>query len=96
MTLPTRHGWLTAWLCGALIVLLLVPAAAHADGDPASDVLAAQTLYVPGDGGFSAGQTARLSTLLAEAQRAGVPIRVALIATQADLGSVTEIGRAHV
>jgi hypothetical protein len=56
-------------------------------------VLASQTLYVPSDGGFSASQTGRLSGLLAEARRAGVPIRVALIATQADLGSVTELWR---
>jgi hypothetical protein len=77
----------------ALALMLMAPAGALADGDPASDVLAAQTVYVPGDGGFSASQTARLSALVAEAQRAGVPIRVALIATQADLGSVTELWR---
>lgn len=80
-------------LCAALAVLLAMPAGALADGDPASDVLASQAVYVPGDGGFPASQTARLSALLAEARRAGVPIRVALIATQADLGSVTELWR---
>jgi hypothetical protein len=73
--------------------VLLVPAIAHGDGDPASDVLAAQRLYVPRDRDFSAAQTGRLSALLAEAQRADVPIRVALIPTQADLGSVTELWR---
>jgi hypothetical protein len=72
---------------------LLAPAGALADGDPASDVLAAQAVYVPGDGGFPAAQTARLGALVTAAQRAGVPIRVALIATQADLGSVTELWR---
>ena len=72
---------------------LLAPGAVLADGDPASDVLASQTVYVPGDGGFAPSQTAQLSALVAEAQRAGVPIRVALIATQADLGSVTELWR---
>lgn len=50
-------------------------------------------MYVPGDGGFAPSQTAQLKGLLAEAKRAGVPIRVALIATQADLGSVTELWR---
>lgn len=80
-------------LCAALATLLLAPAGAFADGDPASDVLASRAVYVPSDGGFGSGQTARLSGLLAEAQRAGVPIRVALIATQADLGSVTELWR---
>ncbi len=73
--------------------LLLTPAVAFADGDPASDVLASQALYVPGDGGFAPSQTAQLSDLLSEARRAGVPIRVAIIATRADLGSVTELWR---
>jgi hypothetical protein len=82
-----------AWLCAAMAATLAAPAVALADGDPASDVLASQALYVPSDGGFSAPQTAPLSGLLAEAQRAGVPIRVALIATQADLGSVGELWR---
>jgi hypothetical protein len=72
---------------------LLAPAIVLADGDPASDVLASQAVYVPGDGGFAPSQTAQLSALVAEARRAGVPIRVALIATQADLGSVTELWR---
>jgi hypothetical protein len=76
-----------------MALALLAPGAVLADGDPASDVLASQTLYVPGDGGFAPSQTAQLSALVAEAQRAGVPIRVALIATQADLGSVTELWR---
>jgi hypothetical protein len=73
--------------------MLAAPAVALADGDPASDVLASQAVYVPGDGGFRATQTARLTGLLAEARRAGVPIRVALIATPADLGSVGELWR---
>ena len=83
----------TAWVCAAIGVMLAAPALTLADGDPASDVLASQAVYVPSDGGFSASQTARLSGLLAEARRSGVPIRVALIATQADLGSVGELWR---
>lgn len=81
------------WACAllALAVTAGAPATAVADGDPASDVLASQTVYVPGDGGFDPARTAQLSRLLTEARRAGVPIRVALIATRADLGSVTEL-----
>jgi hypothetical protein len=82
-----------AWLCVATAATLAAPAVALADGDPASDVLASQAVYVPGDGAFPASQTARLSALLAEARHAGVPIRVALIATPADLGSVGELWR---
>lgn len=65
------------------------PAAALADGDPASDVLASQPLFLPSDAGVSATQQAQLSAVLAAAQRSGYPIRVALIASKTDLGSVT-------
>jgi hypothetical protein len=70
--------------------LAAVPTA-RADGDPASDVLASQSLFVPADGGFSQSVEARLSALLASAQRSGYPVRLALIATRADLGSVTAL-----
>jgi hypothetical protein len=76
----------------ALLLLVLAPApAARADGDPASDVLAAQSLFLPADGGFSRSEQARLTALLAAAQRSGDPIRVALIATPSDLGSVSAL-----
>jgi hypothetical protein len=84
---------LSRWLGAVLAAMCLTPAAALADGDPASDVLASQTAYVPTDGGFAPAQIAQLRGLLAQAQRAGVPIRVALIAAPADLGSVTELWR---
>ena len=71
----------------------LAPGRALADGDPASDVLASQSLFLPADGGFRQSDAARLSGLLAAAQRAGVPIRVALISTPADLGSVGALWR---
>jgi hypothetical protein len=68
-----------------------VPAAAQADGDPASDVLVTQTLFLPWDAGVSAGQQAQLTALLSESEHDGYPLRVALIASPADLGSVTEL-----
>jgi hypothetical protein len=73
--------------------LALAPGWALADGDPASDVLASQSLFVPADGGFRQSEAAQLSGLLAAAQHAGVPIRVALISTPADLGSVGALWR---
>jgi hypothetical protein len=86
-----------ACVCAVLAVGVAVaagaPAPAFADGDPASDVLATQPLFLAADGGFPQSQAAQLRELLASARRAGVPIRVALIATQADLGSVTELWR---
>lgn len=69
------------------------PPAARADGDPASDVLAAQSLFLPADGGFTQSEQVRLTALLASAQRSGDPIRVALIATPSDLGSVGALWR---
>jgi hypothetical protein len=68
-----------------------VPGSAHADGDPASDVLVTQTLFLPWDAGVSAGQQAQLTALLREAEHDGYPLRVALIASSGDLGSVTEL-----
>jgi hypothetical protein len=65
--------------------------AARADGDPASDVLAAQPLFLPADGGFSQSEQVRLTALLDSAQRSGYPIRAALIATPSDLGSVSAL-----
>jgi hypothetical protein len=56
-------------------------------------VLASQPLFLPADGGFSPAQAAQLSGLLSSAQRNGFPIRVALIATPADLGSVSALWR---
>jgi hypothetical protein len=66
-------------------------APARADGDPASDVLAVQSLFLPQDAAVPSMRTAQLEQLLTEAARAGYQIRVALIASAADLGSVTEL-----
>ncbi len=66
---------------------------ARADGDPASDVLVSQTFFLPQDAGVSVVQQAQLAALLVAARRDGYPIRVALIASRADLGSVTELWR---
>jgi hypothetical protein len=73
----------SGWLAGS----------AWADGDPASDVLASQALFLPQDAGVPAKQQAQLGALLGAAQRNGYQIRVAMIASPADLGSVTELWR---
>jgi hypothetical protein len=65
--------------------------AARADGDPASDVLATQRLFLPQDAAASSGQQAELTALVRQAGRNGYPIRVALIASATDLGSVTAL-----
>lgn len=66
---------------------------ARSDGDPASDVLATEPLFLPQDAGVPANRQAELTTLLQAAGRRGYQIRVAMIASASDLGSVTELWR---
>ncbi|MGH2869510.1 MAG: hypothetical protein ACRDNK_18345 [Solirubrobacteraceae bacterium] len=81
--------------CVATLALLVAgaPGTAQADGDPASDVLTSQSLFLPQDSRASVRQQAELSALLVEAQRRRFPLRVAIIASRADLGSVGELWR---
>ena len=82
---------LVCTVCAAGGLTLARATPARADGDPASDVLAAQTVFVPGDAGETPARERQLSALTAEAARAGFPVRVAIIAGPADLGSVTQV-----
>jgi hypothetical protein len=75
------------------ILSFAVPGLAPADGDPASDVLASQALFLPQDAATSFTQQSQLESLLSAAARGGYPIRVALIASSVDMGSVTELWR---
>src|ERR1700759_4496198 len=87
-----------AYVGAALSALLLVAVGmgalsgvALADGDPGSDVLVYQDLFVAGDAGMSVTQQAQLGDLLKSADRAGFPIRVAIISSPADLGAITDL-----
>jgi hypothetical protein len=71
----------------------IAPRPARADGDPASDVLATQPLFLPQDGQISADRQAQIGELVIAARRAGYPVRVAVIASRSDLGSVTALWR---
>jgi cytochrome oxidase Cu insertion factor (SCO1/SenC/PrrC family)/thiol-disulfide isomerase/thioredoxin len=79
----------------AVLVLLAVLAAglpvqiARADGDPGSDVLVYQPLFLAADANVPVTHQAQLGALLRQARDAGFPIRVALIASRSDLGAVT-------
>lgn len=83
-----RVLWLTA-VIGAGAGLAAEPV--RADGDPASDVLATQSLFLPWDAGVPAQQQAQLSGLLQAAERTGYPVRLAVVASPVDLGTVTEL-----
>jgi hypothetical protein len=80
-------------LVALLGALALAPGLAQADGDPASDVLATQPLFLPQDGGLTVRQEAELGALVTAARKDAYPLRVALIASPTDLGSVTELWR---
>jgi hypothetical protein len=80
-------------LAAVLVCLGAVTSQARADGDPASDVLAAQTIFIPQDGAVPPAQQSELTQLVDSASHSGFPLRVALIATRSDLGSVTALWR---
>jgi cytochrome oxidase Cu insertion factor (SCO1/SenC/PrrC family)/thiol-disulfide isomerase/thioredoxin len=85
----------------ARLLLLLVAVAlgaasafsanARADGDPGSDVLVYQPLFLASDSGISVSEQVRLGDLIHEATKAGFPVRVAIIARPDDLGAVAAL-----
>jgi hypothetical protein len=76
----------------ALVLLVFATAcgAAYADGDPASDYLYTQKVFVPFD---VAKQPGQLAADIEGATKAGFAIRVAVIGSAYDLGSVPSLWR---
>jgi hypothetical protein len=66
---------------------------ARADGDPASDYLLTQQVFLPSDATASPTSQRQLLGVVQAANRAGFAIRVAIIPSSYDLGSVTELWR---
>ena len=60
---------------------------AHANGDPASDYLLVQSVFLPFNAKIDPGAARGLSDLVREENKAGFKIRVALIASRYDLGT---------
>jgi hypothetical protein len=75
----------------AAAAALLAPAAARADGDPASDVLLGQDVFVTYSVKVPRAQQTELEALVAAAKSGGFGVKVALIATPADLGAVPSL-----
>jgi hypothetical protein len=82
----------------ARVALVLVAAlacaaapAARADGDPASDYLLTQKVFFPFDLKVPPTKQQQLVALVDEANRAGFTIRVALVGSSYDLGSITSL-----
>jgi hypothetical protein len=84
--LARRAGQLLAL---AVAVALAQPAAAFANGDPASHVLP-NDVYYPRQSEPSGPVTTALELLLKRTEEAGYPMRVALIAAPADLGTIPQ------
>ena len=76
-------------ICLAMLAVAGPVPGALADGDPGSDVLLYQPLFLEADSGISISQQAQLGALLAAAGKARFPIRVAIVASRFDLGAVT-------
>lgn len=80
-----------------LLLLAVVVAAvtytgtARADGDPASDYLLTQQVFFPYDAPIPKAQRTQLASTVAAANKGGYKIRVALISSSYDLGSVTAL-----
>jgi hypothetical protein len=72
------------------LAVLLVPAAARADGDPASDVLYLQDVYLPYNQPSPAA-AADLKAAVADATEAGYRTKVAVIGSFEDLGLVSSL-----
>ena len=82
-----RTAALVVLVLAALAACTVVPSA-RADGDPASDYLLSQPLFNPPDSGVPQAYAAQLTAVVKNAKLGGYEIRVALIPTRYDLGSV--------
>ncbi len=75
-------------LVAIAVAAVAAPAAALADGDPASDYLLSQPVFLPIDHPVSPNKAAAFAKLVLGAEQAGLQIRVAVISSRYDLGSV--------
>jgi hypothetical protein len=82
-----------AVVLAVVITALAACTVARADGDPASDYLLTQQVFFPFDAKLPAAKQQQLAALVAAANRAGYTIRVALIWSSYDLGSITGLWR---
>jgi hypothetical protein len=80
-------------LLAAVVATVVAPQAARADGDPASDYLLGSKVFLPYDAKFPPKQAAELTALVSGANRAGFAIRVAILWSDYDMGSVTSLWR---
>jgi LPXTG-motif cell wall-anchored protein len=82
---------LRALVALALVLGALATPLARADGDPASDVLYTQWVFLPFEVKFDAGMKNALLATVKSAKERGYPIKVALITQAYDLGAVPQL-----
>jgi hypothetical protein len=75
----------------AVLVSIFLVHDALADGDPASDYLISQPLFVTFKANLSGGDSTRLRELLDNSKQKGFPLKVAVVAGPYDLGSVPSL-----
>jgi hypothetical protein len=78
-------------VCVLAVALLCAPVPALADGDPASDMLLVQNVFYPFSPPVAPAIQRTLNAETAAAKRAHFPIKVALIASPADLGAIPSL-----
>jgi hypothetical protein len=85
--------WTRAGLAAAAVaaVAAILPAASFADSDPASDILPTQNVFLPYQPKVSPALARDLTGVTAAAAKAGYPIKVAIVATSADLGGAVSV-----
>lgn len=82
-----------ALVAAALIVACTLAGSARADGDPASDYLLATKVFLPFDMKVSKEKQRELIAFVEATNRAGYAIRVAVIGSSYDMGSVVSLWR---
>jgi hypothetical protein len=81
---------LLALLLGVAVLAAAAPAVL-ADADPPSDVLLLQTVYYPYQPPVSDKLRRTLDKVVAASQKAGYPVKVALVESQVDLGAIPQL-----
>jgi hypothetical protein len=76
----------------AVVVAALLVQSALADGDPASDYLISQQVFVPFQG-VSTKTAGEITALLNDSKQKGFPLKVAVISSPYDLGAVPSLFR---
>jgi hypothetical protein len=78
-------------VAASLCAAVTGPAAARADGDPASDYLPTSDIYVPVDPPAASNLQMDLDNLVFAARRRGYVVKIAVIGSRTDLGAVPQL-----